>query len=319
MAIRTFLIKYILITIIILIVAAIAYYVYPKYTLVGNVKELRNKPLINEQVLVNELASPSTRKAILDFPNSGLSSLGINDISCSLIHHQGVNSNSADTLKWTPLQITIAKCSVNIAPYQSAANEIQEVEARNKMPRAKFIIPSATQTVVGIMDPEHHKFSPLDIFQQYIPSVRLEKFSTNGPDYLFIVGEAPEDEAYSVCTDCGDIILKDLSIWALNKNENTYYKLSSMKSYALNSIETEDGGSIYYVDIFQFAMSDWIDNAFRQLIITTNRHILDYHDIQLPYEFDKRIAIYRLNDKNELFMAELIQDNKPVFNRIEHK
>src|SRR5574337_999889 len=109
MAIRTSLIKKILLPIAILVAVVTIYYGYPIIANFFKDKGHRNKTPITAQLLEKELNSPSAKMAILNFRRSGDIRRSFEDISCSIISHQSTSNNS----RKVPLQIVTARCSIN--------------------------------------------------------------------------------------------------------------------------------------------------------------------------------------------------------------
>jgi len=255
------------------------------------------------QKLNDELNSLSSKKSIINIENSGFASLRPEDISLTLLSYSYENIGG----NGKRLPFIIAKCSINTKEFERAAAEIRKFE-----PRAMIMLPSATQTVVGVVDIENHRFFPMDLLQRSKPKVRFEKLIKGAPDYILLTWEGGK---IAPCDSCDTIVDADIWIWGLDSMDKTYHKLLTVKPYehvALSGTE----GDIAYVKMYKFALSDWIKDAYRELVVTTIRKIISRHGIiESEDEFNERREVYSWNEKKELYLAERIDDGKTLLSR----
>jgi len=255
------------------------------------------------QKLNDELNSLSSKKSIINIENSGFASLRPEDISVTLLSYRYENIGG----NGKRLPFIIAKCSINTKEFERAAAEIRKLE-----PRAMIMLPSATQTVVGVLDIEHHMFSPMDLTQKGKPIVKFETLIKGAADYILLAREGKE---VVPCDDCDKVVETASWLWGWDNTDKTFRKLLTIKTYEFVTLSGTEG-DIGYVKTYNFALSDWIKDTYRELIVTTRRKIISRDGvIETEDEFNERREVYSWNEKKELYLAERIDDGKTLLSR----
>ena len=268
--------------------------------------QLISAPIDGEvPIIQNELNSQAAKKAIISFENSGLASLGSEDLSLTLLSYSYGNIGE----KGKPLPFVIAKCSINTEKFDKWAAEIRKTD-----PHALIFFPRAEQTVVGVVDVENHRFFPMDILERSKPKIKFEKLVKDAPDHIILTYEG---EKIAPCNGCEAVVDADVWIWGFDGTDKTFRKVLTVKPYefvALSGVE----GDLAYVKIYTYVLSDWIRDAYREIIVTTKRKIIS-RDRNRPREteddFTERREVHSWNEKKELYLAERIDDGKTVLHR----
>ena len=253
------------------------------------------------QKLQNELNSRySKEKVVGRFEKEGLSGLAPEDISLTLLSYSYRYTDDSGK----PQVFIIAKCSINISRFEKEAEELRKQLPPNG-PRMRIGLPDSSRTLIGVLDVENHKLVTLASPRPSIkPVVRFVKLHKDSPENILITGEQED------CDDCEPLMEMEIGIVGFDSKDKVYKFIFTAKTYEHVEADGHDGG-IGYIDRSDISWSDWINNEYRELIITTKREILRIEG-DATGGFKNRREVYTWNNEKKLYLAERVDDGRGI-------
>lgn len=258
------------------------------------------------QKLQAELDKEKNRRKVLErFEMAGQRGLTLGDISLTLLNYSYHETDDSGR----PQAFITAKCHIDISLYEKQAAEL-----RKREPRAMILLPDSERIVLGVFDDAKDELITLVDFPTSMkPITRFMKLRKNKPEYMILTAEQDEDSDGLMWQAAGPVIELGTAIIGYDTTNKTYFIIKEIKTYEHVAADGPDG-SIAYVDKAAVSWSDWINNEYRELIVTTKRKILSISG-NAKAEFKNRKEVYRWISDKEISLVERIDDGKRTINR----
>lgn len=255
------------------------------------------------QELQDELNKDKHKKKIISRFEvvEGVRGINIEDISLTLLDYSYHRLN--DSGRKQPF--VIVRCRINISKFEKEADKLREhLKSTDRQAPVEIQLPDLERTIVGLLDDVKDEFITVASLPNSVkPVVKFAELRKNKPEYMILTLEPAANS----------------SEWALNtavmgfdENSKTYNKVLELKTYRFVDSEDDLGTGTGYTDRSNVSWSDWINNEYRELIVSTEREILE---TKADARFRNKKEIYSwINDK-ELALIERIVDGKSTMNR----
>lgn len=259
------------------------------------------------QKLQTELNKEKNRKKVLErLEMAGLRGLTLDNISLNLLNYSFHETNDSGR----PQAFITAQCHIDISLYEKQAAEL-----RKREPRARILLPDSEKIVLGVFDDEKDE---LITFADYPvamkPTIRFVKLRQNRPEHIILSAEQDAD-ADGLMWQSAGLPVRQLrtAIIGYDTKNKAYFIVKEIEAYKYVAADGPDG-SIAYIDTSEVTWSDWINNDYREVIVTTKRKILSRSG-NAKAGFKERKEVYTwINDK-ELSLKERIDDGKRKISR----
>ena len=102
------------------------------------------------------------------------------------------------------------------------------------------------------------------------------------------------------CTDCDMVKAFSTAVFSFNEKNKTYDKILDVKTYRRVDPEDDIEKGIGYINKSSVSWSDWVNNEYRELIVSTERELLDGKTDTKPEFKNKKKFIHGSMIKNYL-------------------
>lgn len=275
------------------------------------VAKVSNTEIVHEktfQELQHELNKEKHRQKVLArFEVEGLKGITTNDISLVLIDYSYHFLNNSG--KKQPF-VTV-ECHIDISKFEQEAENLRAyLKSTGSRAPVNIELPDAERMVVGLLDDEKDEFITMASFPKSVkPIVAFAELRKSKPEYTILSLEPDKN-----CTDCEPINALNTAIIGFDEKTKAYFKVFETNTYRhvdeSSDLDTRRG----YIDKATISWSDWIDNRYRELIISTVRVPMIPDDHAKPAFQNKKEIYSWVNDK-ELALVERIVDGQITINR----
>lgn len=261
------------------------------------------------QELQNELNKEKHRKKVLSRfeMGEGLTGLTTDDISLVLIDYSYHFLNNSG--KKQPF-VTV-ECHIDISKFEQEAENLRAyLKSTGSRAPVNIELPDAKRIVVGLLDDEKNEFITIAAFPKSVkPIVAFAELRKNKPEYTILSLEPDKN-----CTDCEPTNALNTAIIGFDEKTKTYFKVFETNTYRQvdesSDLDTKRG----YIDKATISWSDWVNNQYRELIISTVRIPMTPDDHSKPAFKNKKEIYSWVNDK-DLALVERIVDGQITVNR----
>ncbi len=220
------------------------------------------------QKLQGELNKEKHKRKVLGrFEKEGLTGLSPEDISLTLLDYSYHYLN--DSGKRQPFMIV--QCRINISKFGQEADNLREYLKAAGKPAPRFIhLPDSERTILGLFDNIKDEFITFASLPKSVkPIVKFAELRKSKPEYI-ILSLVPNDN----CAECESINELSTSVFGFDEKNKTYDKVLDIKTYRIVDAEDDLEGGAGYVDEASISWSNWINNEYRELIVTTERDVI---------------------------------------------
>jgi hypothetical protein len=141
------------------------------------------------------------------------------------------------------------------------------------------------------------------------PLVQFADLRKNKPEYMILTLEPNEN-----CTDCDLVNALSTAVFGFDDQNKTYSKVLDVKTYRAVDAQDDLSSGSGHVDKASVSWSDWINNEYRELIISTEREILGPNE-NATGAFKNKKEIYSWVNDKELALVERIVDGRSTMSR----
>lgn len=260
------------------------------------------------QKLQNELRKEKHKKKVLSRFEvvEGQRGLTLEDISLTLLDYSYHILNDSGR----PEPFLTVQCDINISKFEKEAENIKtNLKSTGRRGNWDIRLPDSQRSIIGLIDNEKDEFITFASLPKSVKStVKFAELRKKKPEYM-IITMTPDES----CTDCEQVNRLSTAVMGFDEKSKTYYSVLDIKT--LRSVEPYDEGKIGSVyDKSTVSWSDWINNEYRELIVSTEREIQDGKGDVKPGFRNKKEIYSWVNDK-ELSLVERIVDGKSIMNR----
>ncbi len=260
------------------------------------------------QKLQAELNKEKNRRKVFErLEMAGQRGLTLGDISLTLLNYSYHETDDSGR----PQAFITAKCHINISLYEKQAAEI-----RQRSPHAMILLPDSEKIILGVFDDGKDELITLVDFPASMkPLVSFVKLRKDKPEFMLLSAAQDEDRDGLLWPGADPIPLNELStaIIGYDTTKKCYFIVKKIKTYNYVAADGPDG-SIAYVDKAEASWSDWINDKYREVIVTTKRKILSISGNEAA-GFKNRKEVYTWINEKELSLVERIDDGKIKINR----
>ena len=259
------------------------------------------------QKLQAELTKEKHKKKVLArFEKEGLRGLTVEDISLTLLDYSYHILNDSGK----PEPFVTVRCNINIGKFEKEAEKLRShLQSTGRRAPIHIELPDSERIIIGLFDnikDELITFASLP--KSMKPVVQFAELRKKKPEYM-IFTIVPDEN----CTDCDMVKAFSTAVFSFNEKNKTYDKILDVKTYRRVDPEDDIEKGIGYINKSSVSWSDWVNNEYRELIVSTERELLDGKTDTKP-EFKNKKEIYTwINDK-ELSLIERIVDGKSTMN-----
>jgi len=259
--------------------------------------------------LQDELRKEKHRKKVLSrFEEvEGLHGLTLEDISLTLLDYSYHTLN--DSGKPEPF-ITV-RCDIDISKFEKNAEKLREnLRSTGRQAPVHIQLPDSERTIFGMLDNAKDEFITLASLPNWLKAVvQFVELRKNRPEYIILTLE-PADN----CTKCDLIESLSTVVFGFDEQSKTYSEVLDVKTYRAVHAQDSPSAESVYIDKASVSWSDWIENEYRELIISTDREIKGANENATATFKNKREIYSWVNDK-ELILVERIIDGKSTISR----
>ncbi|MEW6066821.1 MAG: hypothetical protein AB1610_00775 [Nitrospirota bacterium] len=237
----------------------------------------------------------------------GLRGLTVKDISLALLDYSYHYLN--DSGRRQPF-VTV-HCRIDISKFEKDAEKLREhLKSTGMRAPIEIQLPDTERTIIGLLDDVKGEFVTFAALPKSMkPLVQFANLRKNKPEYVILTLEPNEN-----CTDCDLVNALSTAVFGFDEQNKTHFKILEVKTYRRVYPDEDIEKGIGYIEKSTVSWSDWINNEYRELIISTERELLDGKtDTKLEFKNKKEIYSW-INDK-ELSLVERIVDGKSTMNR----
>lgn len=260
------------------------------------------------QKLQAELNKEKHRKKVLArFEVEGLHGLTLEDISLTLLDYSYHILNDSGR----PEPFVTVQCKINIGKFEKAAENFKaHLKSTGMQAPIHIQLPDSERIIIGLIDNEKNEFITFTSLPKSVRAVvKFADLQKKKPEYM-IFTIVPDEN----CTECGMVKAFSTAVFGFNENNKTYDKILDIKTYRRVDPDEDIENGIGYIEKSTVSWSDWINNEYRELIVSTERELLGGKADAKP-KFKNKKEIYTwINDK-ELSLIERIIDEKSTMNR----
>lgn len=259
------------------------------------------------QKLQNELNKEKHRKKVLArFEVEGLRGLTVEDISLTLLDYSCHILNDSGK----PEPFVTVRCKINIGKLEKDAEKLKSyLQSTGRQAPIHIELPDPERIIIGLIDNIKDEFITFASLPKSMkPVVQFAELRKKKPEYM-IFTIVPDEN----CTECDMVKAFSTAVFGFNEKNKTYDKILDIKTYRRVDPEDDIENGIGYIEKSTVSWSDWINNDHRELIVSTERELLNGKADTTP-EFKNKKEIYTwINDK-ELSLIERIVDGKSTLN-----
>ncbi len=263
------------------------------------------------QELQDELNKEKHKKKVISRfeVKAGLSGLNIEDISLTLLDYSYHYLN--DSGRRQPF-VTV-KCLIDIRKFEKDAEKLGEhLESTGMHAPVNIQLPDSERLILGLLDDEKDEFITLAALPRaVVPVIKFAELRKKQPEFMIITLEPDE-----TCTKCDQYDALNTTVFGFDRRNKSFYKALEVKTYRSVDVQDDLSAGSGYKDKASVSWSDWINDEYRELIISTEREIQGQEDgSQNKAAFRNTKEIYGwINDK-ELVLIERIVDGQSIINR----
>lgn len=261
------------------------------------------------QELQDELNKDKHKKKIISRFEvvEGARGINIEDISLTLLDYSYHRLN--DSSRKQPF--VIVRCRINISKFEKEADKLREhLKSTARQAPVEIQLPDLERTIVGLLDDVKDEFITFASLPNSVkPAVKFADLRKNKPEHIILTMEPSEN-----CTECDQNYALNTAVMGFDVNSKTYSMLMELKTYRFVDSEDDLDAGTGYIDRSNVSWSDWINNEYRELIVTTEREIIETEAGAKPRFRNKKEIYSWLNDK-ELALVERIIDGKRTMSR----
>ncbi len=237
----------------------------------------------------------------------GLRGLNTEDISLALLNYSYHYLN--DSGRRQPF-VTV-QCRIDISKFEKDAEKLREhLASTGRRAPVNIKLPDSERTILGLIDDVKDEFITLASVPKWMrATVQFAELRKNKPEYIILTLEPAEN-----CTECDLVKSFSTAIFGFNEKNRTYDKVLELKTYReVEGYDNLNKGYGYYIDKSTVSWSGWINNEYRELIVTTERDSGPEWDPRVTFKHKKEFYTW-VNDK-ELALIERIVDGKSTMSR----
>lgn len=260
------------------------------------------------QELQNELNKEKfKRKVVSRFEViEGLRGLNVDDISLTLLNYSYHFLN--DSGRRQPF-VTV-QCRIDISRFEKDAKKLKAYLQSTGRPRADIQLPDSERTILGLIDDVKDEFITLASIPKWAKAVvKFAELRKNKPEYIILTLEPAEN-----CTECDLVKAFSTAVFGFDKKNKAYEKIMDLKTYREVDVYDDLNTGYGYIDKSIVSWSDWINNEYRELIISTERETLGPGGAAKAAFKNKKEIYSWVNDK-KLALVERIVDGKSTMSR----
>lgn len=237
----------------------------------------------------------------------GLRGLNIEDISLTLLDYSYHILN--DSGRRQPF-VTV-QCRIDISKFEKDAEKLREhLKSTGRRAPVNIVLPDSERTIVGLIDNVKDEFITLAALPKSVkPLVQFADLRQNKPEYMILTLEPNEN-----CTDCDLVNALSTAVFGFDEKNKTYDKILDLKTYRSVDAQDDLSAGSGHIDKASVSWSDWINNEYRELIISTEREILGPNE-NATAAFKNKKEIYSWVNDKELALVERIVDGRSTMSR----
>lgn len=261
------------------------------------------------QELQDELKKEKHKKKVVSRFEviEGLRGLTIDDISLTLLDYSYHYLNESGRRQ----PFVTVRCRIDISKFEKEAEKLKAyLKSTGSQAPVNIQLPDPERIIVGLLDDLKDEFITFASLPKSVkPVVKFAELRKNKPEYMILILEPNEN-----CTECEQVNALNTAVMGFDEKNKTYYKALDVKTYrSVDGYDDLDAG-IGYIDKSTVSWSDWINNEYRELIVSTEREILESKAGAKPRFRNKKEIYSWVNDK-ELALVERIVDGKSTMSR----
>ena len=258
------------------------------------------------------------KKVLARFEVEGLRGLTVEDISLTLLDYSYHILNDSGK----PEPFVTVSCKINIGKFEKGAENLKaHLKSTGMQAPIHIQLPDPERIIIGLFDNIKDEFITFASLPKSMkPVVQFAELRKKKPEYMIFTIVPDENNIRSgedirfPCSDCDMVKAFSTAVFGFNeKNKNYHDKILDIKTYRRVDPEDDIENRIGYIDKSTVSWSDWINDEYRELIVSTEREPLNGKTDAKP-EFKNKKEVYTwINDK-ELSLVERIVDGQSILN-----
>ncbi len=255
------------------------------------------------QELQNELNKEKhKRKVISRFEVvEGIHGISVENITLTLLEYSYHYVN--DSGRRQP--VVTARCSIDISNFEKDVERLRgQLQSTGRQAPINIELPDKERTIVGVLDDVKDEFITFAALPNYVrPILKFAKLRMFKPEYIVLSLERNETS-----TEIDQFRSFSTAVFGFDERNKTYVKVLEIKTY--REAESSDNQNYGYIDKSVVSWSDWINNEYRELIISTDREPLGP-----SAAFKNKKEVYTWVNDKELALVERIIDGNATMSR----
>ncbi len=246
------------------------------------------------QKLQGDLRKEKYKKKVLSrFEDiEGFKGLTLNDISLTLLDYSYHILNDSGK----PEPFLRMQCVIDLSRFEKDAEQFKtRHQSMSVRPKPQIQLPDRQRIIFGFIDNEKDElitFASLPKSKKM--SVQFAELRKKKPEYIIFTVEPDES-----CADCDMSRSFASGVFGYDQKNKSYLKILDLRTFSHKSV---------------ISWTDWIDNEYRELIVTSERGASD-DDTGSQSSFKNKKEIYGWANDKELVVIERIIDGKKTMSR----
>lgn len=246
------------------------------------------------QQLQNDLRKEKYKKKVLSRFEvvEGLKGLTLDDISLTLLDYSYHIMNDSGKLE----PFLRVQCDIDISRFEKDAEQFKaHLKSMGVRAKPQIQLPDRQRIIFGLIDNEKDEFITFaSLPKSKKMTVQFAELRKKKPEYIIFTVEPDES-----CTDCDMSRSFTSGIFGYDQKNKSYIKILDLKTFSNKSV---------------ISWTDWINNEYRELIVTSEKGAMD-EDAESQPSFRNKKEIYSWAKDRELVLIERIIDGKKTMSR----
>jgi len=236
----------------------------------------------------------------------GVSGFRTEDISLTLLDYSYHRLNDSDHKQ----PVVIMRCRRDIGKFKKEAEQFKhDLKSMGSLASPEVELPDSERTIIGLLDDVKDELITFAAFPLSVkPILQFAELRKNKPEYMILALEP-------VGTDLQWKL--NTVIFGFDERDKNYYKLLELTTYRTVIDEDDLDMGTGYIDQSRVTWSDWINDQYREVIVSTEREALESKKEAQP-TFKSKKDIYTWMNDRALSLVERIVDGKRTMNRRRH-
>lgn len=203
------------------------------------------------------------------------------------------------------------KCHIDISDAEKRAVAWRaQLISEGRPGNLEIGLPDAERTILGLLDDNKDEFITFTALPGTVKaSVQFAELRKDKPEYIILTLEPDED-----CSECWQKNSYDTMLFGFDERSRSYVQVLAVPTYKIIQDYDDLDSGVGYEDLATISWSKWINDQYRELIVTTERNNFVTEKNVRP-AFKSKQEFYSWGDGRELILVERIVDGNVTLSR----